>query len=97
MLVIWEGAYGRYYTFLPRKKIQYAVKSQNLFQRYSRVANISAYSASPSMPSAVVVDTLVADKWLVWIENYTPYRVKSTLDLRGFLSTCQAPEPQCIQ
>ena len=74
MLTMKNGAYVRRYVYMPRRKIQYAVKAQNPFQRWSRVATITARSASPTMPyvSAVDVDDSYADDWLEWVESDKP-------------------------
>jgi len=72
MLCMKEGAYSRNYTFIPRRKIQYAVKAQNPFQRLSKVATINARSAAPTMRwvSTIDVDEDYADEWLHWVESY---------------------------
>jgi len=74
MLVMKEGAYGRRFVYMPRRKIQYAVKAQNPFQRWSGVATITARSAAPTMRNVSTIDvsTEFADNWLEWVESYTP-------------------------
>jgi putative membrane protein len=77
MLVLRAGAYGRRFVYLPRKKIQYAVKKQNPFQRRLQLATIQAFLAVPTMRSRELIDLSAtkADAWLAWVESYTRERM----------------------
>jgi len=46
MLTIRQGYFGLTTTIIPRQKIQWAQTNQNPFQRYARVASITAFTAA---------------------------------------------------
>jgi putative membrane protein len=73
MLVIREGAYGRNFIYIPRRKIQYAVKAQNPFQKHAGLATISAHSAAPTLRKVETIDVSgsYADDYLEWVERHT--------------------------
>jgi uncharacterized membrane protein YdbT with pleckstrin-like domain len=70
ILVLKSGAYERRFLYLPKKKIQYAVKKQNPFQRRLELATIQVFTAIPTMRSQALIDltTTQADAWLEWVE-----------------------------
>ncbi|MDR0817061.1 MAG: PH domain-containing protein [Clostridiales Family XIII bacterium] len=73
MLVIRSGAYGRQFTYIPRRKIQYAMKSQSPFQKRAKLATITAHSAAPAVKTVQTIDVTdsYADDYLEWVEKHT--------------------------
>ncbi|MDR3072725.1 MAG: PH domain-containing protein [Clostridiales Family XIII bacterium] len=72
-LVMRSGAYGRRFVYFPRRKIQYAQMQQNPFQRYTHLATVSVFSASPMLRKVSTIDVRLpfAEAFLDWVERYS--------------------------
>ena len=73
MLMIQQGYFGLETTFIPRQKIQWAQNHQNPFQRWAKVASISAVTAAGIGGTKTRLRDVQVEESLAYLEWIRPH------------------------